>query len=430
MKLATAGLVRSLVLTPTLNTDAERQRICEVLGELAGTTVQKDVLDLVRQSLPQLARFYNARFAFLGLLVEGQTRRINTMAVWAGTEFADNFSYDLNGTPCGDVMCFNIELVPSGARKLYPTDELLTQMGIDSYFGAPLINTDGEVFGILSVMDVEPMQLNEWTAPILGTFAARVGAEIGRHQAQQELLALNLSLERQVEARTAELGRLNRELDEFSSAVSHDLRAPLRAMSGFSRALREDYAQELPSEACDYLGRIDDASARMSRLIRDLLKLSKTSRDDLEVGDLDLVRLIRDAEQRARADFPEHDVEFRCPDRLPATGDARLLAATLSNLMHNAWKFTQREKTPLVEFGVGEHEGSTMYWIRDNGAGFDPRYEDKLFVPFGRLHADDDFQGTGIGLVTAFRVLERHGGRLWAESKLGEGATFFFTLGP
>jgi len=225
-----------------------------------------------------------------------------------------------------------------------------------------------------------------------------------------------------------ELEEANRELEAFSYSVSHDLRAPLRSMDGFSQMLLEDYADKLDDQGKDYLRRIRAASQRMSQLINDLLTLSRISRADMHFEELNLTAMVKEIAAELRQSQPERDVEFIIEPNVKAYGDSHLLRIVLENLLSNAWKFTSKHKSAIIEFGVKEHDGKTVYFVRDDGAGFDMAYVDKLFVPFQRLHEQDEFEGTGIGLATVQRIVHRHGGTVWAEGEVEKGATFYFTL--
>ena len=220
----------------------------------------------------------------------------------------------------------------------------------------------------------------------------------------------------------------NRELEAFSYSVSHDLRAPLRTIDGFSRILLEDYAEDLDEEARDYLGRVRAASVHMGRLIDDLLNLSRVTRSPLHRERVDLSALVAGIARELQDPRSEREVEFVIEEGVTAWGDARLLLVALENLLGNAWKFTGKTPGARIEFGV-EHRPGGAYYVRDNGAGFDMDYADKLFGAFQRLHGAKEFEGTGIGLATVQRIVHRHGGRVWAEGEVGRGAAFYFTLG-
>jgi PAS domain S-box-containing protein len=222
----------------------------------------------------------------------------------------------------------------------------------------------------------------------------------------------------------------NRELEAFSYSVSHDLRAPLRAIDGFSHSLLEDYERVLDAEGKRYLGRICVATQRMSDLIEDLLELSRISRGQIQRGRVDLSALAEQVVASLRRAEPERKVETRIPRGLNAWGDARLLRIGLENLLGNAWKYTRKRERARIELGAAVVDGQPAWWVRDNGAGFDMAYASRLFGAFQRLHRSDEFEGTGIGLATTERIVRLHGGRIWAEAEVDKGATFYFTLGP
>jgi light-regulated signal transduction histidine kinase (bacteriophytochrome) len=218
----------------------------------------------------------------------------------------------------------------------------------------------------------------------------------------------------------------SRELEAFSYSVAHDLRAPLRAINGFSTALLEDLGDKLDDDSRDHLQRIRTGADRMGQLIDALLGLARLSRAPIASVPVDLTELAYEVVAQLRAADPERSVACVIADRLTARGDRRLLRVLLHNLLANAWRFTARRERAEIELGVTRDDGA--YFVRDNGAGFDMAYAHKLFVPFQRLHAPGDFEGTGIGLATAQRIVQRHGGRIWAEGAVDRGATFHFTL--
>ena len=244
-----------------------------------------------------------------------------------------------------------------------------------------------------------------------------------------QLEAANRQLEntnRDLEETNRELEGANRELEAFSYSVSHDLRAPLRSIEGFSQILLEDHAQGLDEEARGYLGRVRAASRRMALLIDDLLDLSRVTRSALKLQPVDLSAVAREVAAELEKSQPEREVRFVIADDLRANGDPRLLKIALENLLGNAFKFTEKQPRPTVEFGAAGDRPT--YYVRDNGVGFDMAYAAKLFGAFQRLHGAEDFEGTGIGLATVQRIVARHGGRVWAEGEVGKGAAFFFTL--
>jgi two-component system, sensor histidine kinase and response regulator len=226
-----------------------------------------------------------------------------------------------------------------------------------------------------------------------------------------------------------DLEHKNRELESFSYAVSHDLRAPLRRIDSFSRAILESQADRLDESGRHYLDRVREASQQMSQLIDDVLYLSRVTRADLRDRDVDLSSLAQLILSRLQENEPARKVEVKIRPGVIVTGDGQLLRIALENLFENAWKFTSKQAESRIEFGVTQASGEPTYFVRDNGAGFDMTYADRLFGPFQRLHAHGEFPGSGIGLATVQRIIHRHGGRVWAEGLVGQGATFQFTLG-
>lgn len=252
-----------------------------------------------------------------------------------------------------------------------------------------------------------------------------IGVDVSEvEKAQAEVRRLNQKLERQV----AQLLTSNKELESFSYSVSHDLRSPLRALDGFSHALEEDCGEMLNETALGHLARIKSASQKMSCLIDDLLELSRVARAEMKTKRVDLSALGREVIAELAGSCPERRLEVDVQPGMVVDGDPLLLSMLIKNLVENAWKFTVQETHAEITFGSVAGSSPTVFFIRDNGLGFDPEYADKLFRPFERLHSDPKISGTGIGLATVRRIVQRHGGRVWAEGKPDRGATFFFTL--
>jgi len=244
-----------------------------------------------------------------------------------------------------------------------------------------------------------------------------------RH-AEEEIKALNRHLEKQL----TQLAEMNHELEAFSYTVSHDLRGPLGRIAGFSQAILESYAGSVDDKARMYLERIETSARGMCDLVEALLSFSRLTRTEMRTTEVDLSEIMRQLAAELQTREPERAVDVIIASGATAWGDPELLRAVLQNLLDNAWKFTRKHAAATIEFGVSAAGGETVYLLRDDGAGFDMQHRDKLFSPFQRLHSTKGFEGTGIGLATVERIIQRHGGRIWAESEVECGATFFFTL--
>jgi PAS domain S-box-containing protein len=250
-----------------------------------------------------------------------------------------------------------------------------------------------------------------------------------RREAEEQVRRLNAELERRIAERTAQLEFSNRELEAFAYSVAHDLRAPLRSISNFTLALSEDCADKLDATGLDYLQRIRGSSQRMSDLIDGILALSRVNRTEFVESDVNLSGLSRAISEQLQRWQPERTVRFQLQDGLVDRGDSQLLRLVLENLMGNAWKFTRERPVAEIEFGTLPDTGTgRVYFVRDNGAGFDMEYQKKLFGVFQRLHTQQEFEGNGVGLATVQRIIRRHGGRVWGEGRVGQGAAFYFTL--
>jgi PAS domain S-box-containing protein len=250
-----------------------------------------------------------------------------------------------------------------------------------------------------------------------------------RKKMEEEIRALNADLDLRVHQRTAELTAANKELEAFSYSVSHDLRSPLRSIDGFSQAFLEDYGATVPDEGREDLERVRRAAHRMGQLIDDMLLLSRVTRTEMHVQETDMSALAADAAEELARDNPQRDVQLGIEPGMTATGDPQLLRIVLVNLLGNAWKFTSKRQHAHVSIGtVRDPEHGRAFFVRDDGVGFDARYKDKLFMAFQRLHAQEEFPGTGIGLATVQRAVRRHGGDVWAEGEVDRGATFYFTI--
>jgi light-regulated signal transduction histidine kinase (bacteriophytochrome) len=331
---------------------------------------------------------------------------------------------------------YEVLAVPDGLAALAAAQEKLPDLVLTDIMMPGL---DG--FGLLRELRADARTR---TIPLI-LLSARAGEEsavegldagaddyLAKPFSAQELLArvrTHLELARVRREWASELEQANNELEAFSYSVSHDLRAPLRAIDGFSSALIEEYSEKLDTQATRYLQRIRTGIQKMSTLISDLLDLSRISRAHLHKEPISLTELARGVAAELYDKEPSRKVTVEIADELTARGDARLMTIVLVNLLSNAWKYTAKRPAAEIAFGREKAGNETVFYVRDNGAGFNMAYVNKLFAPFQRLHQDSDFEGTGIGLATVQRIIARHGGRVWAEATVENGATFYFTLG-
>ena len=309
----------------------------------------------------------------------------------------------------------------------YPRSELALKAGFRSALGFPIAQ-NGRVTGVIDFAAKKAREPDEKLKEMFALIGRQIGLFIQRRHAQDEVRRLNAGLERRVQERTAQLEAANRELEAFSYSVSHDLRAPLRAVDGFSQAVLEDYGPQLPDEGRQYLHTIRKETQRMGDLIDDLLAFSRLSRASIERLRVNTARLVQGVARDVVGEFPDRKFDVRIEELPDCEGDLALLRQVWVNLISNAVKYTGRRDVARIEIGSRHEAGGTVYFVKDNGAGFDMRYVGKLFGVFQRLHRAEDYEGTGVGLAIVQRIVHRHGGRVWAEAVPEQGATFYFTL--
>jgi len=388
---------------------------------------------------PSLARFLaeDLQMDFVCIdRLEGDGLNARTVAVWCDGTFQDNVTYALKDTPCGDVVGKAVCCFPASVCQLFPRDEVLLDLRAESYVGVTLWDHAGKPIGLIAVIGRRPLpdrSLAEATLKLVAVRAAgemeRAEAEAALRQSETKYRQLSEHLDQKVRERTAQLEVSNRELEAFSYSVSHDLRAPLRAIEGFSAMVVEHCGPQVDAEVQRLLGVVRTNARRMAQLIDDLLAFSRTGRSEIHRVPLDMEEMARSAfgevvpepEERAK-------IDFRVGELPGADGDAALLRQVWINLLSNAVKFSSGREKPVVKVEGsldGEH---AVFRVRDNGAGFDMAYVGKLFGVFQRLHGMKEFEGTGVGLALVQRIVGRHGGRVWAEGAVGRGATLSFAL--
>lgn len=416
-----------MLFTVALDDVTERRRAEQVLQQIAAGVSSHVGEDFFRELVRHLALVFDAEYAFIGRLSDSSGQRVSTLAFWEDGGYGENFSYEMTGAPCAMVVGKQTRTYAARLTDEFPGDARLIKMDANAYMGTPLSSAAGEPLGLLAVLSRQSFQQPERLEGVLEIFAARASAELERQLAVEALARGADSLEQQVAERTAHLVAVNRELEAFCQAASNDLREPLRAIDGFSQALLEDHAHQLDEAGRDYLERVRRAAQRMDRFLLDLLGLSRVTYRELHREVVDLSMLASIAVQKLTKRDPERIVKVHIAPSLTAHGDRRLLGILMDNLFDNAWKYTREVADATIELGSRMGDEGLVYYVRDNGVGFEMKYAERLFQP---LHLLEMLSGDGIGLATVARIISRHGGRVWAQGKPKEGASVFFTLAP
>lgn len=450
------AIMMSAVLWQTLSHAVENSRqqvditernALQLAGEISRIALFTDEYDTVQAYLEKLAERPSVLQAFLvdsrGIIVASHDFKLigkqlpklssSGSSYWR-TYVIENLSGKLG----------SLSVNFSSAQMDYIYRDALTLGAAISLAGMFIIAIVGIVFGrlltrrlniIVAATEVIAKGDTDVRTNLSGTdeialLGERFDAMAGRiAQDKIQLEQANTELEKRVEERTRALSDANNEYESFAYSVSHDLRAPLRAMNAFGKILLEDYGDKLDEVAVSYIQRINNNSIRMGLLIDDLLNLAKINRQSLKLENINLSNMCNDIKNELQSENPQRDVEFVIQQNVTATGDSGLVYNLLRNIMGNAWKFTRNTNHAKIEFKTQAVNGATYFVIADNGVGFDPAYTDKLFKPFHRLHSDKEFEGTGIGLASVSRIIQRHNGKIWGESHPGEGAAFYFDLG-
>lgn len=383
------------------------------LGIVEDITDRKKADEKLRASEERFRAFFNHAGYAISLSKGGQTLLVNQA-------YLDLFGYgefsDVIGRP------LNEQVAPEERERIYEHSKLRTSgVPVENFYETLGIKKDGTIFDIDVRVSTYRMDEEIYTLAILRDISERKKNE-------EEIAAYREHLEQVVEERTVELQNSNEELKAFAYSVSHDLRAPVRAISGFGDILVDEYGDVLDDDAKDYLERIIDAGKKMDELIVGLLEFSRASYSDFSVTTVNLSTLAEEALQHLKQSDPQRQVEIEIQPNISADGDLRLLRVVMDNLLENAWKYTKKKSNPKIEFRCKEESAGKVYFVRDNGIGFDMEEVENIFKVFHRLQSAEEYEGTGIGLATVQKIIQRHGGKIWTEAEAGKGAAFFFTL--
>jgi PAS domain S-box-containing protein len=418
------------ILSCFVNTTEEKRREAQLLTLTRGMAGPSG--DALFQALTMhMAQAIGADMVTVGELQAD--RRVRTLAVWKDGSTGRNYTFGLEGGPCGEALARpELCVHEQGLAAHFPQYPALADQGLQAYVGQSLRDEDGTPMGVLNAFWRQPIQLPDEARALIAIFASRANAELIRLRRDREIQQLNATLEQRVRERTAELEKLNAELDSFAYSVSHDLKSPLRAIDGFTRLLGEQLEGRLQPDETLLFERVLASTRRMSTLIADLLALARVSQGQIELTQTNLSELTEQVMQAEQAKQPERRLQWRIEPGLVCVCDFRLMRIALENLLGNAVKYTRDQPEPVIEVGrvPGEVGAPLTFFVRDNGVGFNMAYADKLFKPFQRLHMPSEFDGTGIGLATVRRIVERHGGSVSGTAKVGQGAEFRVAMGP
>ncbi|MDP2064603.1 MAG: PAS domain S-box protein [Burkholderiaceae bacterium] len=418
------------ILSYSMDITEEKRREALLLNVAKGVSAETGE-SFFKAMVEQAARALGADCVQVGELVDPGA--IQSRAVFMDGQPANNFWYPIGGSPCGDALHnAALHFVADGLDTLYPRSAVVTSANFKAYLGTALRDGDGTPVGVLCALWRQPVQRSADREALLSIFAGRTNAEMVRMRRDRDIQQLNETLEQRVRERTAELQALNAEMESFSYSVSHDLKSPLTTINGFTQMLTRQLGDRLTDSEQRLFQRILAATARMEQLTSDMLALARVSRSEVKLQNVDLGHLVRLIDDALRQNTPERTVQVIAPTGLVARCDPQLARIVLDNLVGNAWKYSRRQSVARIELGVlpARPDGRKVFFVKDNGVGFNMAYADKLFKPFHRLHGASEFEGTGIGLATVHRILERHGGAIECESAEGHGTTFFFTFDP
>lgn len=395
------------------------------IRSLVSAAASTSGLELLRTLVSEMARIISADFCFVGKVNESRDE-CRLLALVDHGVLVDNFSYSLANTPCANVMESASCLYPRDICNLFPEDKMLQAMNVQGYVGRRLHDSKGKMIGILVALFERPVEKPEFIDDLFGLVSGRIGAEMERLEREADIIRLNAELEKRVEKRTRELQHALQEVETFNYCVSHDLKAPLRAIKGFSQILLEDEAERLSDEGRKVLQRVINAASQMQGQIDALNTLVKLDSTPVKRRKVDMSALARRLVDTLLANGGETHFSVQIEPGMQAVCDPGLAEMVLIQLLENAIKYSRHRPRPQIEIFTTQREGRTYFVVADNGVGFNMDYAEKLFAPFQRLHSAQQYEGVGIGLASVARIIYRHDGDLWAEGEPDKGARFGF----
>jgi signal transduction histidine kinase len=407
----------------------ESKRLESAVRLLAQSGPQANPDVFCASCVAELASAFGVGHASIGLL-EHDAAQVRIVSRWPAVNESPPASYAIATSPCGRLGTAQRSLQLLNAARDFPGHTLFGGSPVAGYLGAAIVAPSGSLTGVIELWDEQPFVAGPESLRILEMFAHRIGAEIERASREAQLTQLTTTLEAKVEERTASLAQANRELEAFSYTVSHDLRAPVRAIDAHASMLLEESLENPDGPARRYAQRILQAAHRMRELIEGLLTIARISHQPQSLEAVDLSVLAMLAIEQLRERDSGRKVDFICAPDLKVHADRTAASIVITNLIENSWKYSARVAEARIQFGCERQNDEVVFFVRDNGAGFDMQHARRLFKPFARLHDSSEYPGSGVGLATVERIVQRHEGRVWADSAPSAGATFYFTFGP
>lgn len=411
-----------------ISTEITYLRMVEMtLREIVNQTAKETGQSFLESLTLQLARALKSDYIMIAQFNHDKSKA-HALTFLRGEHKVPLMEYSLKGTPCAQVAAHATCAYPAHVQELFPTDTDLAKLDVQAYVGVVISNMHDEPIGLINVMYKREIATSRFVTEILQIFAGRISAEIAREKKEKELEEITNQLEDKVEHRTQDLRNSLAELESFSYTISHDLRAPLRSIHGMAELLKDHLNDKLDETGHTYLSRLQASAQKMARQIDSVLLLTRLGRQAIRWQSLDMSKICHEVNQEIEANYSNLQANVEIQHQMHAFGDRALIELVLTNLLSNAYKYRAANRELQIRVSATIQEEHMRFSVADNGTGFDPVYADKLFHPFSRLHTEPSLEGSGIGLASVAKIIQRHGGQVSASAQLNVGSVFSFTL--